>query len=383
MPRDLISGINLRRIEWCCDEFNITLEDLAENSKIKIDNIQNTKLGYIQLEKIAKFFGYGTLFFLEPDAPEIEKIHSPAFRTLANQEIDLDVNVKKLITQVEWHRDVYLSLLEDLNREHYLEMPDVGRGSVEDRANVVREWLGIKDDATNLYTYEDYRQKLEGKGILVFQSMGYFGAWKITNEKLIGFSITHDTVPAIFIKKTSPQRQTFTLFHELGHLLLHENHYIDDKKNLEFGRASGREVEANNFAAHCLLPNSILEEEVMPNIPETYLEYDDQFNPVANRLGISVEVIVVALLKQRQITREMYDAYRENRLQRGGRTSESGGSREYRHREPRHIFGDTYTKTVLDALNVREITTTKASNYLDRLKVADIKKLSEYYAKSN
>jgi len=59
---------------------------------------------------------------------------------------------------------------------------------------------------------------------------------------------------------------------------------------------------------------------------------------------------------------------------------EGGGSRAYRNREPRHIFGDTFVRTVLDSLYARHITLAKASGYLDNLKIKDLHQLERLYA---
>ena len=52
----------------------------------------------------------------------------------------------------------------------------------------------------------------------------------------------------------------------------------------------------------------------------------------------------------------------------------------YRYREPKHVFGDTFVRTVLDALNARHITLAKASSYLDSLKIKDLHQLENFYA---
>ena len=57
-----------------------------------------------------------------------------------------------------------------------------------------------------------------------------------------------------------------------------------------------------------------------------------------------------------------------------------GGSRQYRNREPKHIFGDGYVRTVLDALNSRRISLAKASSYLDNLTIRDLHQLERHYA---
>ena len=53
----------------------------------------------------------------------------------------------------------------------------------------------------------------------------------------------------------------------------------------------------------------------------------------------------------------------------------------YRYREPRNIFGDGFVKTVLDAYNARRIPATRASKYLDKLKLSDLHKLEGFYAR--
>ena len=56
------------------------------------------------------------------------------------------------------------------------------------------------------------------------------------------------------------------------------------------------------------------------------------------------------------------------------------GTRMYRHREPKHIFGDRFVRTVLNSLSARRITLSKASGYLDGLKIADVHELERHYA---
>ena len=320
MALNLISNINKDIIQWCCDEVSITFADLAAGTHIPEHKLRATILTFNQLDKIADYFGYDLLFFLAPKLPQIDRIHSVAFHTLANQEIPFDSNIKKIVEQVESHRDLYLYLLEDLGEEHHLHLPKLS-GSVTDKAQTIRKWLNIETDQS--YDFDKYRRSIESKGILVFQSIGYAGKWQVKNKALIGFSINHDITPAIFVKKTSPQQQTFTMFHELGHLLLHHNSFIDDQDSLKHDHHSENEREANQFATQCLLPEKFSEK----------FTSDRKLIP-----------------------------------------------RTCRYQEPVHIFGNAYVQTVLDSLNSNQITLNKASGYLDRLKIADIKKLSSHYA---
>jgi Zn-dependent peptidase ImmA (M78 family) len=74
----------------------------------------------------------------------------------------------------------------------------------------------------------------------------------------------------IFVNvKDSPQRQRFTIAHELGHALLHADKLNDDpdlgifyRKSMEGINLSGKymieEKQANHFAAHLLMPENLL-----------------------------------------------------------------------------------------------------------------------------
>lgn len=65
--------------------------------------------------------------------------------------------------------------------------------------------------------------------------------------------------------KDSPNRQNFTIAHELGHWLLHREEIIDRPDSYHVlrrqpmgGEKDYRETEANSFAANLLVPTSML-----------------------------------------------------------------------------------------------------------------------------
>ena len=342
--------------------------------KIPEKKLENGRLTYRQLKTVADHFGYSPLFFLEPGEPRAEKILSPNFRALTNQSVQIDSTLARIIKRTEWHRDLYIGLTEELEEEtNYV--PLQISGTIAQKADAVRHWLGVND--TQSYKFDDYRKLVEAKGILVFRSTGYKGAWKLKNDSVVGFSITHPQVPLIFIKKTSPEMQTFTLFHELGHLLLHNRSCIDNEDNLRSNQSEEDEREANQFAADCLLPEEALRD-IAQKIPEEPELYDSAFKGIARRRGISVEVIVVALLKQNKVSKSDYSIYRAIKKTEWEDNQEKSGSRKYRHREPLHIFGTNYVGTVFSALHTDKVTLNKASNYLDRLKMEDLKKLDNF-----
>lgn len=189
-----------------------------------------------QFRKISNYFGRGVLFFLDEDPVDETKVHSPQFRTLANQKPELSAKLKALIERVEKQRAVYLSLREDLDDADHprFSPPVLPQDDLQDAARIARQWLGL--NAQN--NFDSYREALESRGVLMFRSNGYNGKWQIAKENpIIGFSLYDAACPVIVVKKQYwDTRQTFTLMHELGHLLLHKTSSIDDEHDLQSHR---------------------------------------------------------------------------------------------------------------------------------------------------
>lgn len=100
---------------------------------------------------------------------------------------------------------------------------------------------------------------------------------------------------------------------------------------------------------------------------------------IPKALGVSGEVILRRLLDTGRLSAAEYGAYRAWRSGIKVPEQEGGGSRGYRYREPKHIFGDGFVRVVLDSLTAKNITLAKASTYLDGIKVKDIHNLKGYY----
>lgn len=376
-----ISAVNLSRIFWCCADFGVTLDHLASELGIASVNIERLKAGedaltFNQLRKIADYLERGVLFFLEPEPVDEVRAHTPQFRTLANQKPELSNKLKALIKRVEKQRDVYLSLREDLDETDRpsFNPPQLQIHNLREAAHAARSWLGL----TEINNFESYRKALEGKGILVFQSNGYAGKWQISKENpIIGFALYDTACPVIVVKKQSSNtQQSFTLMHELGHLLLHKMSSIDDDGDI-YSR-QGMEREVNAFAGYLLVPDLFLAGIRDEDRPADASQYDEWLRQQRSTWGISGEVILLRLLDAGRLKQNQYEEYKKWRKSIVIPERDSGN--RWRDREPKHIFGDVFVRTVFDALNARKITLNKASNYLDSLTIKDIHKLEHYYA---
>jgi Zn-dependent peptidase ImmA (M78 family) len=213
----------------------------------------------------------------------------------------------------------------------------------------------------------------------VFRSNGYNGKWQIAKESpILGFTLYDPICPVIVIKKQPwESQQSFTLMHELGHILLHKVSSIDDEH--DFQSHGGRERDANAFAGHLLVPDAFLTSIFDEERPDEVTQYDEWLERPRRAWGVSSEVILRRLLDVGRLPQGKYTAYRQWRTEAVFPSNDSG-SRKYRHREPKHVFGDTFVRTVLDALNARHVTLAKASSYLDSLKIKDLHQLERLYA---
>jgi Zn-dependent peptidase ImmA (M78 family)/transcriptional regulator with XRE-family HTH domain len=377
-----ISNVNWQRIQWCCGERRITTEELAAAVGVSHSVLGRVEQGedaltFNQLQRLASYLGRGVLFFLEPGPVDPEQVFTSGFRALANQKVDIDASVKRIIELAEWQREAYLSLRADIEDDGVEEFnpPEVDGLSIEDAASVVRGWL----DLDGIHSFDGYRRAIERKGMLVFRTNGYQGKWQIPkSSSVLGFAIYHDSFPVIVIRKTKYEsRQTFTLFHELAHIILHRDSVIDEEADLEL--ISGRERDANRFAALVLIPDGYLKNTGLVSVPVDVSGIDDWLKHHRARLGVSSEVILLRLLDAGYIDRSIYAAYKEWQLKQPI-PEDDGGARLYRYREPKHILGDGYVRMVLSALERQRITLTKASKFLDGLKVGDLHKLEGHYA---
>lgn len=377
-----IDSFNPERLKWCLADRGVTAEQCALDLNISEETLADVLNGEggptpNQLRELANYFGRGMLFFLESGPVDERNVRSTQFRTLANQKPELSHRIKALIERVERQREVFLSLRDERDDAETprFDPPDMGRLRPAAAAERTRRWLGLGERNC----FETLRTAIDAKGVLVFRSNGYAGKWQIARESSIqGFSLYYADAPVIFTRKfASESRQTFTIAHELGHLLMHRASVIDD--DADMAAVDGAEQEANAFAAHLLVPDHFLAQVLDRDRPSDVSQFDGWLAASTRSWGASTEVVLRRLVDVGRLPRETYAAYRGwcNTL---APQQESGGNREWRHREPRHLFGDRYVRLVLDALSAKEITLNKASGFLDNVKIEDLHHLERFCA---
>ena len=123
------------------------------------------------------------------------------------------------------------------------------KADVPAMARRVRKYLGVSlDDQTGWSDAEvavdAWRDVLEDCGVAVFKDAFH-------NDGYSGFSLYNETFPVIYVNNSTKTRQTFTLFHELAHLLLHTSGIVSLSRMPEKGILSSQTIETlcNRFSA--------------------------------------------------------------------------------------------------------------------------------------
>jgi Zn-dependent peptidase ImmA (M78 family) len=375
--------LNPKRLVWCCEQYRITLEELARDTKLKLEKLKDALDGkpaftFRQLQTISKYFGRGVLFFLQPGEPSPEAVYSPQFRRIGPQKPDLSIGVKKIIQRAEVARQTYIGLLEQISEPTPdFSPPERDGRTLREYAALVREWLGFGRSKSN---FVNFRHAVESKGVMVIRSNGYAGDWQVPKGEACGFALYHKILPLIFVTKQNHEsRQSFTLFHELAHILLHRDSKIDESADLR--EVEGVEAEANRFASYILVPRNALDLVSEPHLPPRLMtSVYAWLGPAMAFTGASADTILLRLAEEGRIDRAFYDSFSEWRdlASVDDVDDDAKGTRLYRHREPIHIFGDRYVRTVLTALSSRDITLERATRNLDGISVQDVHKLESY-----
>lgn len=234
-------------------------------------------------------------------------------------------------------------------------------------AERVRVALGVslEDQASwrdERVAYKAWRAAVEAAGALVFQ------VTRVPVAEMRGLSAFQAQLPVILINGGDVIRgRTFSLFHELGHLLLHEVHLCDWRDEAGWS-GSSTEVWCNAFAANLLVPAEALSAEFRPSGRGAASEADwTEARRLADRFKVSQEVILRRLVTLGALSNVGYQRARKflQELERVPKKTKKQGGGPSPDLKAVWTFGNPFIRNVLGALHQRRITLSDASDYLD------------------
>lgn len=239
----------------------------------------------------------------------------------------------------------------------------------------IREALGInyKLQASwrdELAAFRAWRSRIEGLGVLVFQ------ASRLESDEASGFALWADPLPFMVVNgKDAYPRRTFSLLHELAHLMLHQSGVSDLNANGPRAHQAERiEVFCNEVAAAALIPRDLfLAEPIVTERGAGQHEWADAtIAALAATYSVSREAIVRRLLtfgrtsegfyalKRAQYAREFYA-----RRQREKEKNEGKSIPRNMPRETLATFGHSFVRMVLENYRADRISLSEVSGYLN------------------
>lgn len=206
-----------------------------------------------------------------------------------------------------------------------------------------------------------WRDAAEQAGVLVFQAEG------IEVEEMRGFSISDRPLPTVVLNiKDAPAARTFSLFHELAHIILNRSGlcvFEERGPNTDIRRT---EVFCNHVAGAALLPAATLLQE--PETPHRQVSNlsDDAIDRLARRYGASREAVLRRLLILDRITLTFYQRKRRDFAQEHERRRQ--GTRGSAFAPPYTMAwttrGKLFTRLVLQSYDDERITSSDVADHL-------------------
>ena len=365
MMKSFKVSLNVKTFKKIITQFGMNFEELEKNYKIKIDQKKvEFETTIAKLRKLGEFLYIPiNIFFLEK-VPEFKKPND--YRGLTK--IKLTKNTINAIRMSYWVQDLYTTFTQNRQMEFLQasidEKPEEVGLAFAKQIQIEKLRKSSQEDA--LIFLRKIREFLETKHILVIQE-------KFHSNETRGFSLSG--FPSIITLNATeqPVSRIFTLFHEIGHIILNEPGISDPAKvDPTIKNENAIENWCNSFASACLIPPEIIRN---ASIDEANIGNSVQL--IADELLISKLSVAYKLLLLRRIDRTQFNDYK-------GRYKEVKQSNSFQEfNVPRRNMvvsqkGKLFTRVILNAWRENKINQIEASEILN-VKDKTFQDLINYY----
>jgi len=318
MKSEPVAGVRPEVMRWARQSIGLSVADVALRLKKTVEEIESWETGgafpsYPQLEKLAYQIYKRPLavFFLPAPPEEISPVRE--FRTLPTDDLQsLAADTHLHIRRAHAYQLALRELFGERNPgEHCIwkELPISRAHSVMEQAAAVRDYLGItleeqvrwKEDGQAL---KKWRKAIEDKGIFIFKE-------SFDQKDISGFCLVDSQFPVVYLNNsTTKTRQTFSLLHELAHLLLSVNGLSKfDQRYIERLPDQEKQTErfCNAIAAEILIPSPDFQLQAKQFPADIERASEQQFSDLAARYGVSREAVLRRFLDQDRVTAAFYE----------------------------------------------------------------------------
>lgn len=377
------SATNPRVLRWARERAGLSIDEVAAKLKKPPAAVAAWESGeeaptFRQLEHLADtLYKRPVALFFFPDPPT-EADPKAEFRTLPNSEFEgLESDTRFAVREALSFRESIRDLTEGRNpaeRQILLDIQADVKRPIDATADAVRSYLNVPLSrqfswANAADAFKNWRRAVEAVGIFIFKR-------SFKQRGISGFCLYDRSFPIIVINNsTAHSRQTFTLAHELGHLLFEVGGITkDDIRYFERLSGSDREIEiaSSHFASEFLVP-----EASFPWHEFQGVQIDPAVARFADKYRVSREVILRRLLDRGLVNRSTYEARVAswNKEYYEARTLQAAGGDYYATRAA--YLGETFLRLAFGQYHAGRLSLQDLADHL-RMKARNIARFEDF-----
>lgn len=363
---------------WARESIGLSREEAAK--RLKMDEVT---LGYLewgaydptfaQVERMAKVYQRPLVAFFLSEPPD-DRDGMPDFRLLpGNRKRAWSPEMHVAYRRVRDQRDAALAIAEATGEPpQLLELSLQISDDAEAIAEMIRRWLKAPPPdnfaaLTQGRALSLWSRIIEQRAILVTQVEG------VPVDEMRGFSLAARPFPIIAVNSSDSLRgRTFTLLHELIHVLLQEDALCDlGQRRVLKGPKAQVERFCDEVAAAVLMPrDDVTTHQLVEGVTTPRTWSDQELKVLATSFAVSEEAMLLRLVTLNKASMDFYMrkhrqfmAIYEERRQRRMQKKASGGPTYYQ-RKLRN-YGQRFVRTAINAYEQQYIDGTDLAHYLD------------------
>jgi len=308
--------VEARILKWARDTAGLLPEEAAHSLQVKVKKLVawengNKRPSMPQLRKMAVVYKRQLSDFYRPAPPDDVPLPHDFRRLPGDGVFHYTRALRFQLRQAQERRNLALDLASEQDAQ-LKQLPIIQIADDTERiGGQVRELLQVTSAEQRTWrdprkSYNSWRARTEAAGVLVFQVTGVQAA------EMLGFSLAEQTLPAIGInRKLAPNGRTFTLLHELVHVLLRQSSLCDIEESfVRRPQEQKTEIFCNAVAAAALVPKDALIADPLVSPHKQPREWsDEELAAIARNFGVSAHVILRRLLTVGRTTQAFYAAH--------------------------------------------------------------------------
>lgn len=365
MPRGTEVPITPEVLSWAVEESGYTDEQLAAHIGVSLDDLASWKRGDTRptltpLKKLATKLHRQFATFLLPAPPKRGALRVQ-FRAIGSQPPrELSPMERRFLRRARRQQEIIGWLSQELNEP----APRLPRHSPSDSpteaGDVIRDRLNIEFSQQANWTspsraFDHWREAVGDIGVTVF-------VYSLGRDSCNGFSLWHERAPVIVVSSAwREEARIFTLFHELGHLLLRGSSACLER----VGRLRNDPIErwCEQFSAAVLLLAGAIDEILQRIGSVGRVRELGVARTIARRARISLRAATLRLIELGRAGWDLYDDIPPvtDRKPEGG----GGGGGRYRLAIKEDEFGSRAARVFVDAVRNDLLSRSQAVEYLD------------------